>query len=274
MDIAQISEELAAAKERGWSQEIGDLTKGVKERIEGLTSANPSIWERSDLRELNFEDLRPRIRRLQFVAERAASLPISDLPASILSELQSALDQIRASLDEMRNFDLLKIAESRTDPREQRNRILSTAQDRFNQAERSLAIAMGMLGAIARPTDYDGPAKSELLKLAAAAGQASKDAEVIAKLAADSREAVKSLEAARHGEFFGSEARDHKRWSYGWLGATVVVAGLTGFAAWANYQNARSDRGTYVSGGSVAQLIVAKVVLFSIGISATLWCAK
>jgi hypothetical protein len=70
MDITEVSAKVDAMKASGWTEEIAAILSAIREGIDGFVSTDPGIWSRRDLRDMNFEDLVPRIQRLQFLAAR------------------------------------------------------------------------------------------------------------------------------------------------------------------------------------------------------------
>jgi hypothetical protein len=85
-----------------------------------------------------------------------------------------------------------------------------------------------------------------------------------------SRDQVQEVGVSQHAAHFSGEAQEHKKWARWWLAATAFTVCLTGAAGVANYFLVMRSPDT----GTSVQLVVAKVIVFSLLFSAVVWCAK
>lgn len=87
-----------------------------------------------------------------------------------------------------------------------------------------------------------------------------------------SRDAAADIGVSRHAAHFAEEADDNAKTATAWLRATAVAAGLTFLAVAGNVVY------TFLASAGKSdlniQLVIAKVLAFSLLLSATLWCGR
>lgn len=104
------------------------------------------------------------------------------------------------------------------------------------------------------------------------------------ELLAGQRKFSEEIAIGGYGTLFAKEARAHGYAAVGWLGVTALIAGFTAYAAWANYRvsidlltefaRMPSSQVPAFPASLTVQFTIAKVILFTIGLSAAYWSAR
>lgn len=104
------------------------------------------------------------------------------------------------------------------------------------------------------------------------------------ELLAGQKKFTEEIAIGGYGTLFAKEARAHATAATVWLTVTGILAGLTAWAAWANYRAsvALLDGFVRMPNSQVpnfptaltVQFTIAKVILFTIGLSAAYWSAR
>lgn len=218
-----------------------------------------------------------RVRRL---LNDLSAADLQRVGANKLTQITNHLGSLRDSLKRAREYD----ASKETNPGATRDSIASTVRSVYD----AVFDLVAPLIAVARPVDQSigtlvEEARRELAELRALREQARKEhttaSEEIEDTLALARNAVAVKGAAGHARRFGEEAEAQREFSVWWLIATAATAVLTLAYAFAAALNpggflalpAGSDNATTATG---IQLGLAKVLIFTVMISAVIWLGR
>lgn len=250
------------------------LAERLTRRMTQIADGDLAAWTRPDLEGLSFAQLEPVLSRIQTGVRAVANAPTDDLPKPLLLSVSRAFDELEPRLDELKYFNVLNIAQQRNEPTQVRQNYLNQfggAEARFWEWFAPFAAYVTAEG-LRRTPDRAKAA------LESAVREATNGREAVTRLQSDlehvveaARSAAANVGVAKHAGLFASEAKAFERESFRWFWATAFAAAITLIAVGVNlwYTISRSDPGKWD-----VQLIVAKVLGFSLLLSATVWCGR
>jgi hypothetical protein len=262
--------------------DVAAQVAALRKRSATFAALEPDVVVRqSELGELSFEPLRFSLESVRKYATELSDVPIDELPLPLIQSAQRGLDQFDSRLHHVMQF---RLAAENSGPRELRTERDALIRDTSADAMKCLeliapAIAFG--AAVGGSRTAAGPAReAELAAEAAKAHLGGIETAVreVQRLLEVSRDAAAEIGISQHAQHFAQESTNHQRSSWAWLAATVTFALVTGVLAYLNYRYAQlaamQSPAAEISASVGAQLIVAKIVGFSLLLSATVWCGR
>lgn len=251
------------------------LQEATRQAFTKYVNAGVDTYVRQDLGgALGFEVLRPSIAEIIEAAERVLTLPLDSLPPRLLQALLDAAASVEAQLDAMKAFDVVTVSQGGQNPVQYRQNLITN----FDNAEPvfwdRLAPVYGFLGtqsALQDPERSGSAARAVISQATYALAEVSKAQEELAGIVQASRDAAADVGVSRHASHFATEGDIHARAAKAWLGATGFFAAVTLVAVVANLGHALAHSS---DSGFTVQLVLAKVLAFSLLISATVWCGS
>ena len=226
--------------------------------------------------DFNFSEIDYLFRDVLETAKQVREGPHEKLPLRMLQVGFQAFDELNQPLQRIVNFSVADIAKQGKNPVDVRTELIDNFEKAASVFLDRMAAVLAFMGTRAEEAvpSTIGEAALEQLTLVK---QVFADSEALKReletVVAASREAAGKVGVSQHAVHFAEEARRHAKESLVWLVDTVILSGVTLAAAAYNYgflatAEVASDR------GQVIQLVVAKLVLFSLLVTATVWCGK
>lgn len=279
MDISKLADESEGLK--GYSKDSLQIVRELRPLLERFAALELDRVLRRDLGDLSLESARDRaIEFIRVVGEIPLNL-LGRSPVRLLEGVLRAAKEMEQLLDRVETFSL-KGGTAGRNPAGESDYL---AQQLTELGPKFVDATLPMLGYLAARTLVDTSVVDPV-----AAIRSLRDAKLnadrlvgeIKEMAKASAELTRDMGLESNARYFNSQAREHSRWSWGWLVATAVVASGTLLWAWQNYQEALvralpTSAGTSapsLSATAVAQLGIAKLLLFSVLLGATFWCAR
>jgi hypothetical protein len=259
--------------------------------VSNIASLNIEEFVRKDLGSaFNFENVRPVFEK---IVRLFGLLKIADLSLASeakLVELRQQAREIQNQLQEIRSFQPGN--QNLSQFRDTKSQLIRQLFDKcFDSFSGLIAYSTGWqidrheMAARVIVEKLDTTTREAMAKNEALQRNALKELEGTVKAA---KEAAEIVGIVAHAKFFEEEALSHKRSAYVWLVVTIILAGLAGAAAWLNFDrmsrivaaaaagNANSANTTKPEGllGLEVQLTVAKLIILSILLSASIWAGR
>jgi len=247
----------------------------LKSKIDVYATSTVDSFVRPELgTQLTFEPLRPAIESLIEVSKGLSDAPLDVLPYPLLQKALNAYGTIESRMQELKTFDVVALSTQNQNPVGYRQNIIQNFDASNNTFWEQIAPVVSFIGATSLKRDSNLLATRQLMEQAQGAlrgAQTSQDE--LEKIVAASREAAANVGASRHATLFAEEASAYERVGGKWLWATGLSAAVTLAAAVANYVFLDANTGASTTGSSI-QVVIAKVFVFSMLLSATVWCGK
>lgn len=271
------------------AEEIRNTEVGLAHQAEAYASLDIDKAVRRDLQEqLNFDSLRGDFETIKHGSQLLVQYLRQDtplLPPALLNNVNAAYGQADVIVKQIRSFDLLELAKSQTDPVARRNALLSDADNRLPQIQVALPQLLSYLATLEAGSLQDRVTRAieervgsgdEAVAQAEASAEKARDTEIrLQQLFETAQARLAQVTVAEHATAFKNEADKHRRVAYGWLVATALVAaGTLGVLLYNLIVTQRQDATQYMSAAHVTQLVFAKVVVYSLLGSATVWCGR
>jgi ABC-type multidrug transport system fused ATPase/permease subunit len=252
------------------AQYIG-LQDSVRQLITNIASREPEVYVRSRaLGEMSFEPAKLDFEAVIEASKQLLANPLNKLPMALLRRLESAYGGITALLGTIQSYQI------QVQGVDGRNALLQKIESDVGAFFDLIAPVQGFLTAIRISEDAQSlqhAASEALEKTSRVASESEEKLSAINELLRLSRDAVQKVGASRHALFFKNEAEEHEKGASRWLIATLLMTALTVILGGVNLYFAFTAPGTWSAAQSV-QLIVAKFILFSLLLSAVVWCGR
>jgi len=250
--------------------------QNLKDVLKELSQIHATDLARKDLGpDLNFESGVIFFSRTLSLFYALADSDLEDIPYQKLNELVGVAKQ---SLETFRNIQQFSIAKWNTNPIAQRDGFITQVRDQydsvFTQASPVVAFTVRK-GLDFKRLEDSAKATVERLEIFATDSQQ--------KMAASREEAQQALEAVRkvaseagvsqHAIHFKTEADKFESSAKPWLVWTVILASATAIIGLGLVIKAIYWLPTLTASQGV-QLAIPKIFLFSVLLSATIWCGK
>lgn len=223
---------------------------------------------RQDLGTFGFDSLTPRFEEIKQVAGFLSPGGLASLPLNLLRSSAEAFGNIETRRQEVESFNPTASSNAGQD----RNNIAGNFGGATVDFIRAMAPVVGFVAAQRIASDWSGFSNQALGKLQAvdkAALVAESRQRELDEILRVARETVQKVGVARHAEHFSEQAKEHEEGAKVWLIATTSAALITTAAAMVNFLFALKEP-VPVS----AQLVLAKLILFSLLLSAVVWCGR
>lgn len=269
-----------------FSPEKDSALAGLERELAKWSGKTPDeILKRSMLEpEVNFDSLRDVVANIIDIANVCSNFSYYNVPAKPINDLSNCFSYVGGPYDSIQSYSPVRIANQSGNPTGERNRINSE----FNEGHRrffesiggplALVLTFTQAGEL---TKADKEREGQLAALAEARSKAEDLLGEIQEFKKASQDATRELGISQHSIHFKNQADEHWRWSFAWLAAAAVAVAATTFFGWANYEHAdqlltdaRNGRIKDLPNGLLLQIAVAKLIVFSLALSATVWCAK
>jgi hypothetical protein len=261
VDIADIMDEPEPP-----AAEIRELRRVLRE----FTSVDPQTILRPDLGELNFSELKSTFEELVGVLTHLLAMPLENLPPHIAKNATAKIQGLRNHYKTIQKFSIKTVHSGNAVTA--RN---SAANTFVAEVRGVVAYLMPIAGYLGSFGERDESKRLELIVSKAEERtkhirQLESAMETIVDAA---RKASGELSVGKHAQHFANAAHAHGESASRWLKTTAGAGALTlGLAAYQWMIVWQHDKP--LSPGQSAQLIFAKALVFSVAISATLWCGK
>lgn len=206
------------------------------------------------------------------------ALAESDLEDISYNQMNNVLGVAKSALELFRNIQQFSISKYPNSPIQQRNSFIEQAKDQYDNIYTQVSPVVAFT--LRKGFDFkrlEDDAKAVLKRLEAVASDSDTKLTNAVKDAQGAVEAVRKVAAeagvSQHYVHFKNEADRYEESAKPWLLATVITAGLTllfaiGLIARAHWVLPN------LSASQSIQLAIPKLFLFSILVSATIWCGK
>lgn len=229
---------------------------------------------RPELNALGFEELRPSVEAIIAVARELDATPLRELPYRLVAKALGAFGNLDGQLHEMRTFDIVALSSRNENPVQQKQRIVANFDGVENAFWEQIAPVVGYAGALRARSDQQAAASALVLERAqAAVASALESQEQLGQIVTAARTAAADVGVSRHTRLFSTESKAHAAAAKGWLAATALVAFGTLSLAIVNY-SAVLDQKEKAPPEAVVQFVLAKVLVFSLLLSAIVWCGR
>lgn len=257
------------------SEERARQISGLRQSLESIAGADIRSFTRPELGQLSFEELQPAIAPMLDACRKLLDAPLSELPLPLLRQALEGVGQLITRLNELRNYDLHAISTANRNPVHERQQLLNNFDGAENHIWNHLGPAAAYLNALQHQhsaSEVSAAASQVLADAAKASSEATKLKAELEAIVKASRDAAGGIGASRHATLFAAEATEHRTAATTWLRLTAGMAALSLIAVLSNLVLAYKL--PLLSGAMVAQVAIAKVLLFSLLLSATVWCGR
>ena len=230
---------------------------------------------------LSFRGAESPLRSIKEFAEHLHLLDCTGMPTRMLGKCTSALQEVLSTIQQMRIFNPANYAGNPN----MRNSFVQQLNDGYEKlAEAAVPVLLyselrssGIKSAQARAYDLLAEIEKQRNELTGAVNESK-------ELLAGQKKFSAEIAIAGYGTLFAKEAKEHGDAAKRWLVVTSVLAALTSLAAVANYRTSISLLNEFASTSAshvpnlpaslTVQFTIAKVILFTIGLSAAYWSAR
>jgi hypothetical protein len=255
--------------------------KEYRERANAIAHYVVDSLVRRDWGDITFESLEPDFRMMQDLLRRAVSLDLESVPQQVAAAGLHALADLHTAVSQINDLTLRQLAESRQSPleaREQAANAFRSAYSAFlvqNAPVFSFALATTVRQQLAGASE--ALTKTQL-RLTTAVEEAEASAVRVTAIAESVSADAQKAGVSRQAVHFEREATKHEKTAKRWLFAVWATAARTIVLAVGNLAIGMWPRWAAltmpINTTAAAQLIVSKVVFFSILVSAVLWCGR
>lgn len=253
-----------------------DSASAFKQAVTDVALTEAASWTRPDLGPLGFDPLAPAIDQIQRASRVLSQLPLEELPPAIASQGLQAYGAIQPLLREAATFDVMRISQQGNNPVQAQQSLLSRFDNVENQFWLSLMPVLGYAAGWnleTAPSEAESEVRSALESLRGASVRVTREQEQLAAIVAAARAAAAEVGVSKHAGLFAEEAKSHEESAGRWLKATALSAGVTLLAVVLNFLLV-STMPAQVSGAVLVQISLAKILLFSLLLTSTLWCGR
>lgn len=238
---------------------------------------SPDIFLRTDLgTALNFQSIQPVVAEIIGTVKQVREGPYAVLPEHIARLANSALDSVNIPLQALISYEVSRSIEKGENPVEARNRLANALEQAAEPFFKEISFVLAYVAALQlgqKRESLEIAVRDELGMLKRSKADAEATVKELSDILAASRDSAAKIGASQHAAHFAQEATQHAKASRAWLWATVIGGALTFTAGILNYSFVATTSSPS-DNAAVVQLIVAKLLLFSMLLSGTLWCGK
>lgn len=240
--------------------------QGVKQQILTTLSMHTSTtaeeMARLDLgKELNFEPLIPAFGEVIRMCKLLETVVAADPPYGLLCQINNDLHHI-PGYNQIRSFSIHV-----SNPVNQRNQLIDSYKSHASGFTQQVAPIIASAQATASQN------QSYSIQLKEAVDSATSAAKEVQELLRTTRESAQKVGVSRHAKHFAEQAKEHRRWAWGWLTATVLTTAVTGGVLYCNYVKTHENTSSLDTSQSL-QLAIAKLAIFSVLVSSIIWCGR
>lgn len=221
---------------------------------------------------LAFPELEAPFEEVSRCAREMLLLPLGRLPQTLTTVALTAFGMLRGPIETIQNYNIDKYQQYGTDLKQARQQLFSTAEAAIRKFFLDVAPVYAYAAA-----QRSSPSEARLAEIektgTVTLDSARQRSEELDTILAAAREASGKVGVSTHSTLFKTEAAKHETASLWWLLAAGLLGLLTLAAAIISALSVL-NRTTPLTAAQSAQIIVAKVILFSILGSAAIWCAK
>lgn len=255
--------------------------------VDALAAIDPERLLRRDFGgDQTFQLFEDDFTRIRAVAVALQATDFNPVPGDNLRDLATNAELLDGVLKQIAGLDAMHWA-TRAEAgtiTTARNAIIQEMQNRLPAFYNSAAFvfAYSLQSASSRTTKLiQGEFANARVEITATMKAAEDSATRIAALEKEMRSFVETgrnsleeLGVGRHAKHFQLQAQSHVSSAQNWLGATVLsLVATAGFGVW-NYVEANNTLKTTLDGPHVTQLVAAKIIIFSLLASVTVWCGR
>lgn len=244
------------------------------EALKQLAETTPDSLVRTELGPLNFKEGLPIFERTLRLYRELYHANLDNVPGAVLTKLFQGAQNVIGNITQIRDFDLMKVP----NPVPARDNIIQQMMNSYNGHFDTVAPMLSY--AIRMGTDFENLEKAARAIVEGMQGVANdqkargdsfiKDAEeTLEKI----HRAAGEMGVAQHSSHFEKQAIEHETNSKRWLLTTGILAAVTLAAGILMGINLFVRVGSLTASQSI-QLVVAKLIIFSILYSATVWSGR
>ena len=259
---------------------INNPFSGFISQIDG-TSIDDVVGEARLGPGLSFRDARIPLESVKDYIEHLRYLDGTGLPARMVQKGNSAFQELLVAIQQMRNFNVVNYGGN---PNMQSSLIQTLRMRCEDLVEATLPV---LLYGSLRSSGIQKAQATTLGLLAEIEKQRSEMVGVVneaKELLAGQKKFSAEIAIAGYGTLFAKEATAHDSAAKRWLIAAGFFAGLTALAAWVNYRGSvnllnefskiSSSQVPSVPASLTILFTIAKLILFTLGLSAAYWSAR
>lgn len=253
-----------------------NLIRELKSIADDFASVEITQLTRPELGELRFTELDEEFRLLAETARRLQQLRLDDLPGELAKRGLDAFEAVKQRFQYIQAFGVRKFSDYGNNPVDAHRSLVDATKISMRAFYDSIAPVIGFaagLGLASQAEDAVQQTEKARQAVAVALQEAQSNSAAIAALLTLGQENLQQVAIKRHATDFATEARQQQVSAEKWLNATSCLAAATAILAFANVYLSAS-RPLTLNSAALTQLVVAKVVAFSILISATIWCGR
>lgn len=253
-----------------------NLIRELKSVADDFASVERTQLTRPELGELRFIELDEEFQVLSDTARRLHTLRLDDLPGDLARRGLDAFGAVKQRLLHIQAFGVRNFTDYGNNPVDAHRALVEATRVSIKAFYDSIAPVVGFaagLGMASQAEDVALQAENARQALATALEEAQRNSAAIAELLTLGQENLQQVAIKRHATDFATEALQQQAAGRKWLTATAWLAVATTMFAFANVYSA-VFRPSNVDSAVLTQLVVAKVIAFSILISATVWCGR
>jgi|SRR5579862_232852 len=242
-----------------------------------LAGINPQELIREDVlgRDLSFASGVPYFQRMLKLFKDLSDSSLESVPFPVLQQLASLADQARQRFKRIREFS---IQTNPSNPTAARDNLINEVRNSYDEAFQSVSPVIAY--SVRKGTDFEKleldarQSVDEIKKILAdeRTAQAGAVAEITSTLE-KVRRAAQEVGVAQHAIHFRDEAKASADSASTWLVITAILAGLTLLFGLGSLAFIIIKTPDYTPSQSV-QLAIAKLIIFSVLLSATVWSGR
>lgn len=246
-------------------------TMKVLDEVASVDAA--SLGRRADLsKDINFDEVIPDFDELLNLVKQLRNRSLARLSTNHLTEVHHAASEILTLVREVRDFAL-----AGNDPVARCDALKEKVRNAYDRAYNRLALPMSFTATQA--TDYSKIEREAKGLLLTVQTESKAFQDTLAKMKADAQSALANIQkqaaeagVSQNAIYFRKDALRHRAIAAKWHKSTVVMTVATGFYTLAMLLLAFVH--TPESALEAAQLLIAKVLGFSVLTITTVWCAR
>lgn len=224
----------------------------------------------------DFTSIEHLLKDVLSTVARLRSRSLEELPTDIIEAAARALDEIGPHLGAIFLFKLADIKSRSENPTEVHDRLIANFQTAVPVFIEKMTPVLAYAAAGQENSSNDVHAKAaqeQIARIAEVAKTANASMKELEGILAAAREAAGKVGVSEHAKHFAEEANQHGTDSGRWLAATVLAGVLTFVLTVLNYLKLAETDATLGQFAQV-QIIVAKLLLFSVLLTTTIWCGR
>ena len=268
---------MPASESAPYEQARNEMTVHVISFLSKVLDKDVDTWTRPELGEdMSFTILRPVFADLLRNMKVLVDSPLEQLPTETIRDILSACNGIETHLRDVARFSVLDPAQPNRNPIEVRHRIIDQFTNSANDFLKTILPIAAYALSLTNATKVE-PAESALRAAEDEYNNLIADVELqkreLESIVAASREAAAKVGVSQHAIHFAEEAAMFEKASRRWLIATAVM-GVVTLATGVTTLIMSYTLPPPSNSAHGLQLVVAKLLIFSLLASATLWCGK